>query len=86
MATRTKLINPPNKLKIKFGYSLSIVLTYEDGVNLINALQFAEVYDDADYNCTKITPFKATSLDISLLSDNEYKEFKANTLLVKDEE
>jgi len=73
-----------NKMQINFGYSTKLVFPYEQGLRVLEAIEYAESLDDANYEAHKIVPFD-TDLSIKILSNQEYKNLKSNALLIKRE-
>jgi len=74
--------NDPNKLLIKLGYNVNIILPFEKGTELLNCLEYAELKDTSDYENPIITPYKG-DIEASIMSDKEYKSMKADALLKK---
>jgi len=73
----------PNKLIIKLGYSHTLILPFDKGTQLLDALEYAEMKDDSDYENPTIIPYKG-DINVSVLSDKDYKNMKADALLKKD--
>jgi len=74
-----------NHIVIKFGYSVSIVLPYKEGNELMAFLEKAESYDTNDYKAPKITDYKG-DIEMKIISHRTYMDSKANALLIPDEE
>lgn len=76
-------IQKGNWVKIKFGWSEIIVLPYKSGIDLFNTLQHAETLDRQDTDTIKIVPYKG-DIEMTVLNEDKYKDYKANALLVED--
>jgi len=75
-----KSADPSNYISIRFSYSMKYILPFEDGVKLLQCLQKVEQIDDE-----KITPVKYdSSFDVTIISKEDYIEYKMNHLLNKD--
>ena len=73
----------PNKLSIKLGYSLTLILPFDKGTQLLDSLEYAEMIDDSDYQNPIIAPYKG-DISVNVISDRDYKNMKADALLKKD--
>ena len=68
-------------IKADLGYTGKLILPYDLGVQLMNALAKAEIYD-APYNSKPvIRDIGKDDVSISLLGAQEYAEIKLNDLL-----
>lgn len=77
-----KEANPSNYISVRFSYSIKYILPFDDGIKLLECLQKAEQIDDK-----KITPIQYdSSFDITIMSKEDYIEYKMNHLLNKDED
>jgi len=73
----------PNKLSIKLGYSLTLILPFDKGTQLLDSLEYAEIRDESNYEAHTVIPYKG-DINVSVLSDKDYKNMKADALLIKD--
>lgn len=72
---------------IEFGYSNRVIVPHKDGINLLLALNAAEHFEDNYSGVARITPFDRSKLSASLMSVEEYHQYKIAALLnipVKD--
>lgn len=69
-----------NYLVIKFGYDANLVLPYKDGLAFIESLKNAEQFDRA-YTPTRIDQFNRTCMEITVMSREEYEQYKLSMLL-----
>ena len=66
-----------NYAKIKFGYSRTYVLPYEDGMALMASMRNAEKYDTSNYENHTIAPIdKDDSPEMEIISEKTYLDLK----------
>ena len=81
----TKQTLEPNKLEIKLGYNLTLILPFEKGLQLIDTLEYAEMKDTSDYQNPLVLPYKG-DITADIISNRDYKNWKANALIKPKEE
>ena len=70
----------PPFLRIKFSYSMEIVLPYLKGIELLTLLAEAEKYSE-DYRRPKIEPLSDDEISMSILSSKDRDIIKMSMLL-----
>lgn len=70
----------PRFLIIGFRYT-EYVFPYEDGIKILEMFRKAESYNRDDYNNPKILPIDTKSIEVKLMSGEEYRDLKAKELL-----
>jgi hypothetical protein len=70
-----------NYMAIKLSYECKMVLPYKDGVAFIQALNSAETLKEPYSEQHRITPFDRSSIEVTLLSNEEYVRIKVAALL-----
>lgn len=71
--------------KIDFGYSSSYILPYKQGIELMSKFDGALEYNNSTYKCPKIQPIK-NSPSLSLLTREQYEEYRMNALIEPEDE
>ena len=67
-------------LSINFGYSLSIILPYKDGLALLDKLSNAEKIEDYSSG-TPIRPLTKDDVRVTIISQTDYRKRKMAALL-----
>lgn len=81
-AVSTLLTKTENYVKIKFGYSTTFVLSYSDGIALLESLRNAECYDTTDYNNPVIRPIPVDATpEMTLITKQQYIDFKMSHIM-----
>lgn len=70
-----------NYLSINFGYSLTVVLPYKNGLALLDNLNSAEKLADSYSTNIPITPLSKDDVRVTILSQAEYRQRKMASLL-----
>lgn len=68
---------------IKFGYSSTYILPFEDGIKLMHTFTDAEKYDASDYDHPVVAPLE-DSPTLSIIPLAKYKEMRLKALINKD--
>lgn len=66
---------------IEFGYSNKLILPHKEGITLLTALNSAEHFEENYSSVSHILPFDRTKLSASLMSAEEYQQYKIAALL-----
>lgn len=67
---------------IKFGWSQSYIVPYDDGIKLQESLKNIELYDTESYDFHKIIPLPVDkSPEFTILTEQEYLNFKLRHIL-----
>lgn len=70
-----------NYLCIQVGYSTKIVLPYKEGLVFMGALENAEQLNEKYQEPHRIVPFNNGTLSITIMSGEEYEQYKIAALL-----
>jgi hypothetical protein len=82
-----ELLNRPvfNKAVLDFSYA-KIILPYDDGLKIADALQNAEAFKTRYGKPPKVLPLKEEDFKFSAMSEDAYKEAKMTTLLLGEDD
>lgn len=82
-AKRKPKIEPllKNHMVIRFDYNKSLVVPYEDGQKIIDALAYAEIYEVKYQENDVIRPLEPDEFVSSILSDKQYMNTKLAKLM-----
>ena len=70
-----------NYLSINFGYSLTVLMPYKEGLALLDSLNSAEKSEDSYSNNTHIRSLTKDDVRVTILSQTDYRQRKLATLL-----
>lgn len=73
-----------NYLCIKTDYSTKIILPYKEGLAFMSALENAEQFTEKYQEPHRIVPFNKETLTVTLMSGEEYEQYKIAALLNVD--
>lgn len=66
---------------IEFGYSNKVILPHKEGIILLTSLNTAEHFEEAYSGVSRIEPFDREKLKASIMSAEEYQQYKIAMLL-----
>ena len=70
-----------NFIMVQIGYGNNIVLPFDQGIKLVEAMQYAEVYDTPYKGIHRIKPIPQDTVHWKCLSAQEYEDIKVAALL-----